>query len=294
MIKNFIITGDVHGKMNERIKNILETLEIQNRNETAVIVLGDAGLNFYCNKSEEKRKKALSQYGLRIYCVRGNHEERPENLGFKLEYDEDVKNEVYIDPINNDIRYFKDGGEYEINGHPTLVIGGAYSIDKYYRLRRAALNKESFSGWFKDEQLTKAEMKEISDKVKGKSFDFVFSHTCPISWEPNDLFLSMIDQSKVDKSMEIWLDELKDTFNWKIWNFGHFHSDRIERPRVEQYYHYFENMETIWNRWEGEKTFEKEWWLPKSPNFYMDYEKSWNPSKTKESKPKEKEGGGER
>ena len=31
----------------------------------------------------------------------------------------------------------------------------------------------------------------------------------------------------------------------------------------------YENIETIWNRWYGEKTYEKEWWLPKSP--YMQW-----------------------
>jgi hypothetical protein len=65
------------------------------------------------------------------------------------------------------------------------------------------------------------------------------------------------------------MDELKETFNWNIWLFGHFHADRVERPHVEQMYMDYELLDTIWNRWNGEKTFNKEWWLPKSPVMEM-------------------------
>ena len=31
-----------------------------------------------------------------------------------------------------------------------------------------------------------------------------------------------------------------------------------------------EDMQTIWHRWYGKKTIEVEWWLSKSPSYYMD------------------------
>lgn len=272
MITRWIITGDTHGQVDTRLSNIVRNMNIEDASKTAVIILGDAGINFYCNKSERKKKHQLSKYGLRIYCVRGNHEERPENLGFELINDPDVGNMVYVDPDNNLIRYFVDGGHYIINQHPVLVIGGAYSVDKYWRLQRAAAEGRSFSGWFKDELLTAEEMAHITEGVKNCKFDFVFSHTCPSGWEPTDLFLGCIDQSTVDKSMENWMEEIKNTFEWGVWCFGHFHADRIERPCVEQFYWDYEDMEVLWNRWYGEKTFEKEWWLTKSPNFYINRE----------------------
>lgn len=52
-------------------------------------------------------------------------------------------------------------------------------------------------------------MNYITKKVKNNYFDFVLTHTCPRCWEPTDLFISGIDQSAVDKSMEDWLDKLK-------------------------------------------------------------------------------------
>lgn len=275
-IKKFILTGDTHGMVEARISNIVRNLATPecglDRSEVAVIILGDAGLNFYLNKTDEKKKKILANYGIRIYCVRGNHEERPENLNFPKFYDDDVMGEVYLDPVNAEIRYFQDGGIYLIEGRRCLVLGGAYSVDKWYRLRRAGLtedtNNPKMSGWFSDELLTQDELSNIACNVFGQQFDFVFSHTCPLSWEPNDLFLNFVDQSSVDKSMEQWLDVIKADIQWKIWCFGHYHADRLERPRVEQFYTDYEWLDTVWNRWEGEKTFENEWWHMKSPNFY--------------------------
>jgi 3-oxoacid CoA-transferase subunit A len=262
-----------------RISNIVRNLATPecglDRSEVAVIILGDAGLNFYLNKTDEKKKKILANYGIRIYCVRGNHEERPENLGYKLEFDKDVGGDVYIDDVNPEIRYFQDGGIYWIEGHKTLIVGGAYSVDKWWRLRRAGLteqdNNPKMSGWFSDEQLTEDEKTAIDFVTLNESFDFVLTHTCPIAWEPTDLFLGCIDQSTVDKSMELWLDTIKDNVQWKYYLFGHFHADRIERPYVEQFYQNYEFLDEIVKRWERyERTGELDWWLIKSPNFYME------------------------
>jgi 3-oxoacid CoA-transferase subunit A len=189
-----------------------------------------------------------------------------------LTEDINVDNFVWLEEAYPNIRYFVDGNVYNINGKNALVIGGAYSIDKWYRLARAGYSKDEAEtanpkkcGWFKSELLTADEMDEITEKVAGKRFDFVLSHTCPLSWEPNDLFLNGIDQSQVDKSMELWMDELLNKIDWRVWLFGHYHADRVERPFVEQMYMDYENIQTIWNRWYDECTYEKEWWLPKSP-----------------------------
>lgn len=268
MIKHWVITGDTHGRVEERLGNIQRNICFD-PTDTAVIILGDAGINFYLDNSDKKHKRKINAYGYTLYCVRGNHEERPENLGMTLEYDENVQGMVYFESDFPNIRYFLDGGEYVIDGHSTLVIGGAYSIDKYYRLEQAKMMDSSFSGWFEGEQLTAEEMATISMNVADKHYDFVFTHTCPISWEPSDLFIGGIDQSQVDKTMELWLDEVKDACEWNIWCFGHYHADRLERPGVEQFFMEYEDLDTVWNRWNDKRTIESEWWIDKSPNYHM-------------------------
>lgn len=278
MIKHFILTGDTHGGRSAvaRLGNINRNMPEYKPEETAVIILGDAGFNFWLNNTDKKYKKLVCACGYTIYCVRGNHEERPENLGYDLDYDPEVKGLVYLDPNFENIKYLVDGEEYWLGEHSALVIGGAYSIDKWYRLARAGYTPEEAEtadpkkcGWFKDEQLTGEECGDIWDKVQGKHYDFVFTHTAPLDWEPTDLFLNGIDQSTVDKSMEVWLNKLKDCFTWGVWCFGHYHADRVERPYVEQFYTDYEDINVIWNRYHDEGAYTKEWWLPKSQ--YMEY-----------------------
>lgn len=283
MIQHLIFTGDTHGGMAtiSRIDNIQRNMPEYNPEETMIVILGDAGLNFWLNKTDKKYKKLLNSMNYHIYCVRGNHEQRPELIeGMALVNDENVNNIVYMEEAFPNIRYFVDGKIYNLLGYKCLVVGGAYSIDKWYRLARAGYSKDEAEtadpkkcGWFKDECLTSAEMAAIMEEVKGESVDFILSHTCPLSWEPTDLFLNGINQSTVDKSMEVWFDELKDSIQWKYWLFGHYHADRIERPYVEQFYQEYEDVESIIARWDKyDKTGELDWYLPKSPAFYCGIE----------------------
>ena len=110
-----------------------------------------------------------------------------------------------------------------------------------------------WTGWNKDEQLTKEEMNSISERFSGKHFTLVLSHTCPVSWQPFDLFLSGLDQSTVDNTMENWLETFKDKIDWDIWLFGHYHDDRLVRPGVEMYYNGIEDLQDILMRWTGER-----------------------------------------
>ena len=51
--------------------------------------------------TDKKYKKLLNSQGYHIYCVRGNHEERPENIpGMILVEDINVDN-ITIEQINN-------------------------------------------------------------------------------------------------------------------------------------------------------------------------------------------------
>ena len=274
MITNWLITGDTHGEFS-RFKNYNK--EVQNDLNTAVIILGDAGLNWTLDEHDAQMKNFLSKrYNFTIYCVRGNHEARPQNVpGMKLVYDEDVHGEVYMQDKWPKIRYFKDWGLYIIGGLRVAVVGGAYSIDKFYRLARAeAMGKNietDWTGWFADEQLTDEEMLQCTVDFTNQEVDMVFTHTCPICWEPTDLFLNGIDQGKVDKSMELFLEELAKCFGWKVWCFGHYHADRLERPGVEQFFKDTEDLKAIWQRWQEYEQTDGEsldWWLVKSPMFY--------------------------
>lgn len=272
----FYVTGDKHGQFHTILQN-----EIVKDFNNAIIILGDAGINYYLRDLDDRLKKEISENSKCMwYIVRGNHEARPQDVSVPYEkiWDPWVGGYVYVQEDYPTIRFFMDYGEYNITGYRVAVIGGAYSVDKWWRLARAGIQKETDlnynnpkrTGWFPNEQLSSEEIKDATKLFGGSYYDFVLSHTCPISWQPTDLFLSAVDQSSVDTSMEQWMDELKDKIEWFIWLFGHYHKDRLERPYVEMYYNDIESLDDIMNRWQGYgDEGELVWWLVKSPNFYM-------------------------
>lgn len=273
MIKHWLLTGDTHGHVMERISKIPSCYEAS---ETALIILGDAGINFYLNKTDAKNKKIINNTGFTLYLVRGNHEERPENLpNIRAKYDTEVNGFIYYEEEFPNIRYFADGCSYKILDKSVLVIGGAYSVDKWYRLQMAGIMDEYHpdyknphkTGWFPDEQLNPKEMNDIISCWEGEKFDIILTHTYPISWEPTDLFITGLDQSKVDKTMEKFLEEVKEKVDWGIWLFGHHHSDRLVRPFVEMLFMDIEDLAHIIERWE--RPDQIDWWLEKDPNYYM-------------------------
>lgn len=224
---NFYCTGDCHNHF-ERFDNFYETITTP----VGMICLGDFGVNYYLNKQDKKNKDELySKYPLiTFYCVRGNHEARPQDVkGMEEIYDENVHGMVYYEPQYPNIKYFKDFGAYQISRYKVGVIGGAYSVDKQYRL----LNGWQ---WFPNEQLSYLEQDQCYNLFKENDFDLILTHTCPYDWRPTDLFLSFIDQSKVDSSMEDFLNNIKEITN-AHWGFGHYHDDRLVRPGAIMLYH---------------------------------------------------------
>lgn len=267
---NIFIVGDLHGDRNP-IRNFYHN-HIENtpkaNEENWMICLGDFGALYYFDYRDQNFKKNLSRYPFKYFVIRGNHEERASNRA-KVEPDLWEEVEVFGNTCLRqksfpNIYYAKDeGGIYNIDGRKTLVIPGAYSVDKWYRLQKGW-------SWFPDEQLTPEEMDNLEKIAFSQFFDFVLSHTCPISWEPTDLFLNSINQSKVDKSMEVWMETLKDKITFGVWCFGHYHADRLERPYVEMFYGEVENLKDVEDRWNKYILTDKlDWWLPKSPNFYQ-------------------------
>lgn len=205
------ITGDTHRDFS-RLYNLKET------EEDLLIVLGDAGINYYLNEEDIRYKDYLKKFKLKLFIIRGNHEERPENINTYKEV-EMFGGKVFIEDDYPNLIFTKDGEIYNIDGKSVLVIGGAYSVDKEYRLMYG-------HKWFKDEQLTTKEMNYIFDEVKNKHFDIVLTHTCPYKYEPTEVFIQGLDQLKVDKTMEHFLDKIEENIDYDKWYCGHYHTEK--------------------------------------------------------------------
>lgn len=205
----FFITGDTH-------REFYRLHDIEKNN--MLIILGDAGINYYLDERDNKLKEQLNSYNIKLFCVQGNHEERPENISTYKEIDM-FGGKVFIEEEYPNLIFAKNSELYDIDNKKVLVIGGAYSVDKNYRIIYGY-------PWFKDEQLSKEEMNNILNKYKGQHIDIVLSHTCPLKYEPTEVFMKCIDQSDVDKSMEKFLDRVEESINYDKWYCGHYHTEK--------------------------------------------------------------------
>lgn len=50
----FYLTGDTHGRF-ERIAQFCE--KMNTTKDDVLIILGDAGINFYCNRTDQRKKQ---------------------------------------------------------------------------------------------------------------------------------------------------------------------------------------------------------------------------------------------
>ena len=205
------ITGDTH-------REFYKLHDVEKNKDSMLIILGDVGINYYLDERDKKLKEQLNSYNIKLFCIQGNHEERPENISTYKEIDM-FGGKVFIEEEYPNLIFAKNGELYDIDNKKVLVIGGAYSVDKNYRIIYGY-------PWFKDEQLNKEEMDTILNKYKGQYIDIVLSHTCPLKYEPTEVFMKGIDQSDIDKSMERFLDKIEQSINYDKWYCGHYHTEK--------------------------------------------------------------------
>ncbi len=223
------ITGDTHGRF-ERIENFCK--KQNTTKDDIIIILGDAGVNF-SPEYDKNKKKYLKSLPITLFCIHGNHEMRPETIDTYTtkKWNGGI---VYYETKYPNILFAKDGEIFDMDGQRTIVIGGAYSVDKFYRLRYGY-------GWWEDEQPSK-EIKRYVEKQLEKNnwmVDVVLSHTAPEKYEPIEVFMSGIDQSTIDKSTEQWLDTIEDNLNYDKWYLGHYHTEK-KIDKIEIMYNNFD------------------------------------------------------
>ena len=225
------LTGDIHG---DPTQVELFCSKMQLTDKDTIVMLGDVGLNYYGGKRDRLPKRILSSLPVTFLCIHGNHENRPQNIP---EYKTTIWNggKVLVEEEYPNILFAEDGEIYDLDGVKALVIGGAYSVDKFYRLQRGF-------GWWADEQPSEETKRKIEAVLSArKDIDIILSHTCPKKYIPTEMFLPMIDQSTVDNSTEEWLDTIEDAVDYKAWYCGHWHTDK----RMDKMHFLFMTFESL-------------------------------------------------
>ena len=134
-------TGDIHGDPRHIIR-FCRTFDLGS--EDTVVLLGDVGANYSLDWRDKDVKERLSKLKPIIFCIHGNHEIRPHNIS-SYQTKEWNGGTVWYEEQYPGLLFAADGEIFTLEGIRHLVLGGAYSVDKYYRLERGL-------GWWSDEQ----------------------------------------------------------------------------------------------------------------------------------------------
>lgn len=205
--KNLCIVGDIHGEFRELVWNITQ----KGLKDTAFIVAGDFGLGFYKRGYYDtvylKIKDRLSKNGNCILGVRGNHD--------NPEYFDPESEELFID--YPEFKALPDYTRLYWGDREILVIGGATSVDKTWRLK-----EESKSGnklWWENER----PLKDLS-RINLKE-DIIISHECPLCLGPVLVRDNMMDLETYHNILEDrkYFDKVIKESRPNNYYFGHYH-----------------------------------------------------------------------
>ena len=211
------LTGDKHRNF-KRVAAFCDTVE--STKDDILVIMGEAGVNYYGGEKDRSLKRLLAELPITLFSIHGNHEQRPERLGYtEMAWRGGI---VYAEPELPNLLFAKDGEIYVLDGKRCIAIGGAYSVDKPIRLAEGW-------GWWPDEQPSPETRERVEKRLEAEGWrvDIVFSHTCPLKYEPREVFIGGVNQADVDKSTERWLDTIEDRLDYKRWHCGHFHTDKV-------------------------------------------------------------------
>ena len=230
----FFITGDKH-RYFDRVKEFCH--ETNTRRKDVLIILGDAGFNYYEDKRDDELKKKISGLNITLFCLHGNKENRPQNVG-TYGIRSFCGGKVYFEPKYPNIYFAIDGEIYTFEGKKYMVVGGAHSVDKMRCL------EEGIPFWH-DEMPDDTVKAAVEQKLQneGNKIYGMLTHTCPIDYLPTEMFVSTRQNAiikkkprkakskkllkpDIDRSTEIWLGEIEKKLNYEVWFCGHYHIDK--------------------------------------------------------------------
>ena len=239
----FFITGDKHRDF-KRVKAFCR--DMNTRRKDVLIVLGDAGFNYYDDKRDDQLKSEIAALNITLFCLHGNKENRPQNVG-TYGVRSFCGGKVYYEPKYPNIYFAIDGEIYTFEGKKYMVVGGAHSVDKIRCL------EEDLPYWFDEmpDDTTKAKVEERLYQENNHIYGML-THTCPIDYLPTEMFLSTRQNAAIkrkprkaklkktfkpdiDRSTEIWLGELEKKLDFEVWFCGHYHIDK-QLDRIQMMY----------------------------------------------------------
>lgn len=244
-----LIAGDTHGN-SEFIANYLYPCAADSGCDM-IVQVGDFGYWEHdpTDTFLDQVDAAAHTFGIPFYWLRGNHDNiRHCRSRYTLA---DFEGFVIC---RDNVRHIPDGHVWTWGGHRFRAFGGAYSVDKSWRIEREKkLNRQAaareggrrdaglapqairnYTGWlwFPEEQMSDADMRAFltadSDPV-----DVILSHDKPLNAAPRHLpgWTNLPGTVENQERLQLALD----THHPRLWVHGHLHipyTDRVESTTV--------------------------------------------------------------
>lgn len=120
------------------------------------------------------------------------------------------------------ILFAEDGEIFDFDGYSMYCA----LVERIVQINIIAL-QEGRRG-LRDEQPSAAIKAYVEKQLNacGNNINIVLSHTCPLKYEPTEVFLRGFNQNEVDKSTEAWLDEIEAKIYYDQWYCGHYHTSK--------------------------------------------------------------------
>lgn len=216
------ITGDTHGEK-ERFSTEYIPFEKELTQDDVLIVCGDFGFVFLCDREEKRVLDKLSKKPYTICFVDGNHE----NFHALSEYPEEQWCGGRVHRIRKNILHLMRGQIFEIQGKSVFTFGGAYSLDRCLR----TLNETYWLEELPDNPQYK-EASESLDRYNNK-VDIVITHTAPVT----AIHLMKTYPDAHDLELTGFLDWIYHNVDFGNWYFGHWHQDLTFNEKIRALYY---------------------------------------------------------
>lgn len=208
-----IITGDTHGILDiDKVVKYFKGREKYYSKKDYLIICGDVGVCGFSSVREAETRKILRNLPVTTLFVDGNHENF--NKLNALEVKKWNGGKVHF--VEKDIIHLMRGQVYCIDGVRFFSFGGAYSIDKMYRIAGV--------DWFAEELPNKEEYEEGWNNLEeaGYKVDYILTHSGPKEIVEDMGYEAL---SEDEEELRRYLQRIADITEFKVWYFGHFHED---------------------------------------------------------------------
>jgi Icc-related predicted phosphoesterase len=211
--KQIILTADMHGRWDV----IFDKIKYFDIKDSLFVIAGDIGVGFLEDKKQNRQLSLANDFfkkrNIVCLCIRGNHDNKRWFDG-SVDY--------------SNFKLLPDYSIIEVNGESWQFVGGAISVDRFYRL-------EGVSYW-NDEVF-------VLDRDKAVKCDVLITHSAPpwIGPTHKSAFVTSFYQKDPTLEDELILErklhqELMDICQPKKHFCGHFHCSELSSRYIQNGY----------------------------------------------------------